>query len=267
MGQQVADANGCFTAVRQPRPEVRQPSRHRVVEPDSSLLDEPHCGDGDDRLGDGGKPEDGVFAHRQTAFAVGKAGGTVMDDLSVAGDKHHRSHKPFVVESTCDGRIDRCRKRRIRVGVCHIQGKTHQIKPSIITMTVPEYRKPLRISRVIIVKNSQDVENSITRRRGRPPAFDRETVLSAARETFWEHGYEGASIADLTAAMGITPQSLYAAFNSKADLYRAALEQYRGLGADTFPRSASRSTPSPPSSAYCGARLRFSRRRSIRKAA
>lgn len=101
-------------------------------------------------------------------------------------------------------------------------------------MTVPEYSGTLRISRVIIVKNTPDVEKTAARRRGRPPAFDRETVLSAARETFWTHGYEGASIADLTAAMGITPQSLYAAFNSKADLYRAALEQYRGLGADTF---------------------------------
>ncbi|WP_222290107.1 TetR/AcrR family transcriptional regulator [Rhizobium leguminosarum] len=87
---------------------------------------------------------------------------------------------------------------------------------------------------MIIVINSADMKNPAARRRGRPPAFDRETVLSAARETFWAHGYEGASIADLTAAMGITPQSLYAAFNSKADLYRAALEQYRGLGSDTF---------------------------------
>ncbi|MDH6272629.1 AcrR family transcriptional regulator [Rhizobium leguminosarum] len=84
------------------------------------------------------------------------------------------------------------------------------------------------------MKNSTDMKNPAARRRGRPPAFDRETVLSAARETFWAHGYEGASIADLTAAMGITPQSLYAAFNSKADLYRAALEQYRTLGSDTF---------------------------------
>ncbi|MBY5552881.1 TetR/AcrR family transcriptional regulator [Rhizobium leguminosarum] len=84
------------------------------------------------------------------------------------------------------------------------------------------------------MENSADMKNPTARRRGRPPAFDRETVLSAARETFWAHGYEGASIADLTAAMGITPQSLYAAFNSKADLYRAALEQYRGLGSDTF---------------------------------
>lgn len=78
------------------------------------------------------------------------------------------------------------------------------------------------------------MENPAARRRGRPPAFDRETVLSAARETFWARGYEGASIADLTAAMGITPQSLYAAFSSKADLYREALQQYRALGADTF---------------------------------
>lgn len=101
-------------------------------------------------------------------------------------------------------------------------------------MTVPEYSKLPRISRVIIVKNNADVKNPPARRRGRPPAFDRETVLSAARETFWAHGYEGASIADLTAAMGITPQSLYAAFNSKADLYREALQQYRGLGANTF---------------------------------
>ncbi|TAV47888.1 TetR/AcrR family transcriptional regulator [Rhizobium leguminosarum] len=87
---------------------------------------------------------------------------------------------------------------------------------------------------MIVVKNSADMKNPAARRRGRPPAFDRETVLSAARETFWAHGYEGASIADLTTAMGITPQSLYAAFNSKADLYRAALEQYRALGSDTF---------------------------------
>ena len=49
---------------------------------------------------------------------------------------------------------------------------------------------------------------------------------------FWKHGYEGASVPTLTAAMGITPQSLYAAFGSKAALYREALEHYaRGTGA------------------------------------
>lgn len=79
------------------------------------------------------------------------------------------------------------------------------------------------------MKNNEDSNISSPRRRGRPPAFDRETVLAAARDAFWEHGYDGTSISDLTASMGITPQSLYAAFNSKADLYREALEQYRRM--------------------------------------
>jgi len=78
-------------------------------------------------------------------------------------------------------------------------------------------------SRVTVVENSP----SPARRRGRPPAFDRSQVLARAAETFWRLGYEGASIADLTEAMGITTQSLYAAFGSKADLYKEALAQYR----------------------------------------
>ncbi|GAB3603470.1 TetR/AcrR family transcriptional regulator [Kineococcus gypseus] len=43
---------------------------------------------------------------------------------------------------------------------------------------------------------------------------------------FWERGYEGASLSDLTAAMGITRPSMYAAFGNKEDLFRAALERY-----------------------------------------
>ncbi|MFT4180668.1 MAG: TetR/AcrR family transcriptional regulator [Rhizobium sp.] len=82
---------------------------------------------------------------------------------------------------------------------------------------------------MIIVKNEESIKNSTPKRRGRPPAFDREAVLAAARDTFWKHGYDGSSIADLTAAMGITPQSLYAAFGSKAELYRETLEQYRRM--------------------------------------
>lgn len=46
---------------------------------------------------------------------------------------------------------------------------------------------------------------------------------------FRRHGYEGVSIADLTAAIGIAPPSLYAAFGSKAGLYREALDLYAGL--------------------------------------
>ncbi len=80
---------------------------------------------------------------------------------------------------------------------------------------------------MIVVKNKTDRTEPPRRPRGRPREFDRGEALARARETFWRLGYEGASIADLTAAMGITPQSLYAAFGSKAELYREALADYR----------------------------------------
>ncbi|BDT90138.1 MULTISPECIES: TetR/AcrR family transcriptional regulator [Nocardia] len=62
--------------------------------------------------------------------------------------------------------------------------------------------------------------------RGRPRAFDRAEALHRAMEVFWEHGYEGASMSDLTAAMGINSPSLYAAFGGKEALFRAAVELY-----------------------------------------
>ncbi|MGJ5151935.1 TetR/AcrR family transcriptional regulator [Bradyrhizobium sp. HKCCYLR1023] len=61
---------------------------------------------------------------------------------------------------------------------------------------------------------------------GRPRTFDRDTALDQAMEVFWRHGYEGATIAQLTDAMGINPPSLYAAFGSKEALLRAALDRY-----------------------------------------
>ena len=45
-------------------------------------------------------------------------------------------------------------------------------------------------------------------------------------EVFWVKGYEGASISDLTGAMGIGSPSLYAAFGSKEALFREAIELY-----------------------------------------
>ena len=62
--------------------------------------------------------------------------------------------------------------------------------------------------------------------RGRRRGFDRDEAVDMAMRLFWRHGYEGVSINDLTGAMGIAPPSLYAAFGTKADLYREALQRY-----------------------------------------
>ena len=43
---------------------------------------------------------------------------------------------------------------------------------------------------------------------------------------FWEQGYDATGVADLTRAMGITPPSLYAAFGSKEELFRRAVDRY-----------------------------------------
>jgi AcrR family transcriptional regulator len=61
---------------------------------------------------------------------------------------------------------------------------------------------------------------------GRPRGFCTDTALDRAMTVFWRQGYEGASLADLTAAMGINSPSLYSAFGSKEGLFRAVLERY-----------------------------------------
>ncbi|MCX3061102.1 TetR/AcrR family transcriptional regulator [Streptomyces beihaiensis] len=65
-------------------------------------------------------------------------------------------------------------------------------------------------------------------RRGRPRSFDREAGLVQATLLFWQHGYEGTSIADLTHAMGISPPSLYAAYGDKRKLFTEVVERYGG---------------------------------------
>jgi AcrR family transcriptional regulator len=61
---------------------------------------------------------------------------------------------------------------------------------------------------------------------GRPREFDIDTALDHALRVFWRLGYEGASMAELTEAMGITKPSLYAAFGNKEELFRKALDRY-----------------------------------------
>lgn len=61
---------------------------------------------------------------------------------------------------------------------------------------------------------------------GRPKKFDRDVGLAAAMEVFWGKGYDGASLDDLTNAMGINRPSLYATYGNKQALYLQALERY-----------------------------------------
>ncbi|CAN5171762.1 TetR/AcrR family transcriptional regulator [soil metagenome] len=61
----------------------------------------------------------------------------------------------------------------------------------------------------------------------RPREFDRATALHRAMEAFWEHGgFDRTSISQLTAAMGISSPSLYAAFGGKRGLFDESVARY-----------------------------------------
>jgi AcrR family transcriptional regulator len=61
----------------------------------------------------------------------------------------------------------------------------------------------------------------------RPRVFDEKVVLDRAMEVFWRYGYEGASMAELTKAMGLNSPSVYGAFGCKRGLFDAVLSRYR----------------------------------------
>ena len=61
---------------------------------------------------------------------------------------------------------------------------------------------------------------------GRPISFDKNAALEAAMLLFWERGFEGTSMADLTQAMGLNPSSIYAAFGDKHALFSLAVKRY-----------------------------------------
>jgi AcrR family transcriptional regulator len=61
----------------------------------------------------------------------------------------------------------------------------------------------------------------------RQRAFDKEAALDSALRAFWRRGYEATSIAELTAAMGIRPPSLYGAFGDKRRLFEEAVRHYQ----------------------------------------
>lgn len=61
---------------------------------------------------------------------------------------------------------------------------------------------------------------------GRPREFELDGAIEKATGLFWQNGYEGTSLSDLTNAMGISPPSFYFAFGSKEGLFRKVIERY-----------------------------------------
>jgi AcrR family transcriptional regulator len=68
--------------------------------------------------------------------------------------------------------------------------------------------------------------NKLPKRAGRPRSFNYDEALDRAMHVFWRKGFEGASLNDLTAAMGIQPASLYKAFGNKRTLFEKTLARY-----------------------------------------
>ena len=80
---------------------------------------------------------------------------------------------------------------------------------------------------------------------GRTQTFDTERVVQAARDVFWDKGFEGTSLPDLELATGLSRSSLYNAFTSKRGLFDAAIENY--LDQVIRPRlSVLTAQPTPP---------------------
>jgi AcrR family transcriptional regulator len=94
------------------------------------------------------------------------------------------------------------------------------------------------------------MESSRTTRIGRPRGFDADEALERAMLVFWAQGYEGASLDDLTGAMGITRTSMYRAFGNKEDLFRKALDRYTEGPASYFTRALGRATAREVAAAY-----------------
>src|SRR5690606_11959545 len=82
------------------------------------------------------------------------------------------------------------------------------------------------MNKIGITIKMSETSNETVKKRGRPRSMDKAAALDIATRLFWERGYEGTSISDLTSAMGINPPSLYSTFGSKDALFREALTHY-----------------------------------------
>src|SRR5579864_6482938 len=64
------------------------------------------------------------------------------------------------------------------------------------------------------------------RPRGRPRSFEETEAVEKAIQVFWWKGYDGVTIDDLVAGMGVGRPSLYAVFGDKRAIFLRALRAY-----------------------------------------
>ena len=64
------------------------------------------------------------------------------------------------------------------------------------------------------------------KRPGRPRSFDEAGALEKATQVFWSKGYDGVTIDDLVAGMGVGRPSLYAVFGGKRAIFLRVLRAY-----------------------------------------
>jgi AcrR family transcriptional regulator len=91
---------------------------------------------------------------------------------------------------------------------------------------------------------------------GRPRGFDADQALERAMLVFWGQGYEGASLDDLTGAMGITRTSMYRAFGNKEELFRKALARYTEGPASYFAHALRQPAARDVATAFLGGAVR-----------
>ena len=73
--------------------------------------------------------------------------------------------------------------------------------------------------------------------RGRPREFDTDQALETVMHLFWQHGYEGTSMAMVSEATAVNVPSLYAAFGNKEALFAASVDRYMRQEAAYLPEA------------------------------
>lgn len=72
------------------------------------------------------------------------------------------------------------------------------------------------------------MNESVYTKRGRPPRSDgpdtRERILDAALEVFSERGFEGATVRQIAAKVGVSDPALYAHFKGKQEIFEALIK-------------------------------------------